>query len=47
MVVEVPTEGVTTMYSIVGDSFAWITILGFLVIVLVALIQGRMRRDSD
>ena len=46
MVVEVPTEGITTMYSIVGDSFAWITILGFLAIVLVAFIQGRMRQDS-
>ncbi len=44
MVVEVPTAGVTTIYSIVGDWFGWIAGLGFLIIVVVAVTQGRMRK---
>ncbi|MEE8137529.1 MAG: nitrilase, partial [Thermoanaerobaculia bacterium] len=44
MVVEVPTSGVTTIYSIVGDWFGWIAGLGFLMIVVVAVTQGRMRK---
>ncbi len=44
MVVEVPTAGVTTIYSIVGDLFGWIAGLGFLTIVVVTAAQGRIRQ---
>ncbi len=43
MVVEVPTSGVTTIYSILGDWFGWIAGLGFLMIVVVTVIQRRRR----
>jgi apolipoprotein N-acyltransferase len=46
MVVEVPTERVPTLYSTVGDLFAWITIFGSLTIVLVTLVRGRTRQDG-
>ncbi len=47
MVVEVPTSGVTTIYSILGDWFGWIAGLGFLTIVGVTVAQGRMRRTRS
>ncbi len=47
MVVEVPTERVPTIYSAVGDLFAWITILGFLAIVSVTVVTGRTRQSAN
>jgi apolipoprotein N-acyltransferase len=47
MVVEVPTERVPTIYSAVGDLFSWITILGFLAIVSVTVVTGRIRQVAN
>jgi apolipoprotein N-acyltransferase len=47
MVVEVPTERVPTIYSAVGDLFAWMAILGFLAIVSVTVVRGRKRQRAS
>lgn len=41
MVAHVPTYLVTTLYSIIGDLFGWLAVIGFLVVVLFAIVQGR------
>jgi apolipoprotein N-acyltransferase len=41
MVAQVPTTGVTTVYSIVGDLFGWATVIGFPLLVCWAVIQSR------
>jgi hypothetical protein len=33
MIAQVPTTGVTTVYSVIGDLFAWMTVIGFLFLV--------------
>jgi apolipoprotein N-acyltransferase len=41
MVAQVPTEGVFTVYSIIGDTFAWLSIVGFVVIVVWTIVRWR------
>jgi apolipoprotein N-acyltransferase len=41
MVAQVPTRGVFTIYSIVGDLFGWLTIVGFVVVAAWAIVRGR------
>jgi apolipoprotein N-acyltransferase len=41
MIAQVPTTGVTTVYSIVGDLFGWATVIGFPLLVCWAVIQSR------
>lgn len=33
MIADIPTKGITTVYSIIGDSFAWLCVLGFLMMI--------------
>jgi len=40
MVSHVPTQGIRTVYSIIGDLFAWLCIAGFVVLVCLALIRS-------
>jgi apolipoprotein N-acyltransferase len=42
MYADVPTKGARTIYSIIGDLFAWLCVLGFLGFIVVA-IRERMR----
>jgi apolipoprotein N-acyltransferase len=37
----VPTQGVTTLYSRIGDAFAYATIVGFLILAVTAVVAGR------
>lgn len=39
MVADVPTKGTKTVYSVIGDLFAWICILAFLIIIGLTLIK--------
>jgi len=41
MVAQVPTKGVSTIYSIIGDLFGWLTVVGFVVMAGWAIIRGR------
>jgi len=44
-VAQVPTQGVFTVYSVIGDLFAWLCVLGFLATVIWGLVQWfRSRR---
>ena len=45
MVVQVPITGVTTAYSIIGDLFGWMTVIGFLMLVCWAAVQGRKTKN--
>jgi apolipoprotein N-acyltransferase len=41
LVAQVPVKaGVFTLYPIIGDAFAWLTVLGLVVLVIVGLVQG-------
>jgi apolipoprotein N-acyltransferase len=45
MVAQVPTHGVFTVYSIVGDLFGWLSVLGFLAMVVWGVVRWlRLRR---
>jgi apolipoprotein N-acyltransferase len=46
MVAQVPTEGVFTLYSVVGDLFGWLAVAGFSVIVVWQVIRGRRARRT-
>jgi len=46
MVAQVPTQGVPTLYSVIGDLFGWLAVVGFVVITIVAVIQGRRARRA-
>lgn len=46
MIAQVPTTGVTTVYSVIGDLFAWTTVIGCLVLVCLAAVgRRRFRRN--
>jgi apolipoprotein N-acyltransferase len=44
MVAQVPTTGVTTVYSVIGDLFGWATVIGFPLLVCWAVIQSRQSK---
>ena len=41
MVAQVPTQGVSTVYSVVGDLFGWLAVVGFVGIVIWAVVRWR------
>lgn len=41
MVAQVPTQGVRTLYSIIGDLFGWLSVVGFVAITIWAVIRWR------
>jgi apolipoprotein N-acyltransferase len=44
-VAQVPTHGVSTIYSVIGDLFGWLSVLGFLVVVVWGIVRSlRLRR---
>jgi apolipoprotein N-acyltransferase len=44
MVAQVPTKGVKTIYSIIGDLFAWLCCGGFLVVTVLAILTPKRKR---
>jgi apolipoprotein N-acyltransferase len=41
MVVQVPTQRVFTVYSVIGDLFGWLSVAGFVGIIVLAIVGGR------
>lgn len=41
MIADVPMEGVTTIYSRIGDLFAWLSVAGFVAVVGLAVIRRK------
>lgn len=41
MVAQVPTQGVFTVYSVIGDLFGWLAVVGFVIVAIWAVIRGR------
>jgi apolipoprotein N-acyltransferase len=46
MIAQVPTTGVTTVYSIIGNLFGWATVLGFPLLVCMAFIQSYQSKQK-
>ncbi|MEJ2750314.1 MAG: nitrilase-related carbon-nitrogen hydrolase, partial [Anaerolineae bacterium] len=44
IVAQVPTEGVPTLYPIIGDLFGWLMIAGFLVLTVLGIVRGRQEK---
>jgi apolipoprotein N-acyltransferase len=44
MVAQVPTQGVFTLYSVIGDLFGWLAVVGFVVIVGWGVVRWRRAR---
>ena len=44
MVAQVPTKGVFTLYSVIGDLFGWLAVVGFVVIVGWGVVRWRRAR---
>ena len=45
IVAQVPTQGVFTLYSVIGDSFAWLCIAGMVALIAWGIVRGcRARR---
>ena len=49
MVAQVPTKGVPTVYSVIGDLFGWLAVVGFVFIAIWAVVRWRkaMRAESS
>ena len=41
MVAQVPTNGVFTIYSVIGSLFGWLSVVGFVVVAIWAVVRGR------
>lgn len=46
IVAQVPTQGVPTLYPIIGDLFGWLAIAGFVLVAAWAIIAGRRARPT-
>jgi apolipoprotein N-acyltransferase len=46
MVAQVPTHGVSTIYSVIGDLFGWLSTLGFLALVVWGVLRWRRLRRA-
>ena len=46
IVAYVPTKGVHTIYSVLGDWFAWLCLAGLLVLVLLSLIRSKRKTQG-
>jgi len=46
MYADVPTNGVRTLYSIIGDLLGWLCVLGFVVFVVMSII-GRVHKEDN
>lgn len=47
MVAQVPTKGVFTLYSVIGDAVAWLSIVGFVVIVVWTVFRWRRAKHTE
>jgi apolipoprotein N-acyltransferase len=47
MVVQVPTKRVFTVYSVIGDMFGWLSVVGFVAIMVWVIARGRKRASAD
>ena len=47
MVAQVPTKGVFTLYSVIGDLFGWLAVVGFVVIVGWGVVRWRKARRAE
>jgi len=45
-VVQLPNHWVSTVYSLVGDLFGWLTVAGILIIAVWAIARGRKARAA-
>ncbi|NIN67368.1 MAG: hypothetical protein GTO63_22240 [Anaerolineae bacterium] len=45
-VAQVPTQGVFTSYSVIGDLFGWSAVIGFVAIIVLTLARRRRARRS-
>jgi apolipoprotein N-acyltransferase len=43
-VAQVPTQGVFTIYSVIGDLFGWLAVVGFVAIIVLTLVRWRRAR---
>jgi apolipoprotein N-acyltransferase len=41
LVAQVPNQGVSTIYSVIGDLFGWLTVIGFVGMVVWAVVRRR------
>lgn len=44
MVAQVPSKGVFTLYSVIGDLFGWLAVAGFVVITFAGILQWRREK---
>jgi apolipoprotein N-acyltransferase len=47
MVVQVPTQRVFTVYSVIGDLFGWLFVAGFVAIFVLAMVGGRKSASAN
>jgi apolipoprotein N-acyltransferase len=46
IVAQVPSQGVFTLYPLIGDLFGWLAVVGFVAIIVVAVVQGRRAKQA-
>jgi hypothetical protein len=47
MVAQVPTKGVFTLYSVIGDLFGWLAVVGSVGLAIWAVVRGRKPRGAE
>jgi len=47
MVAQVPTKGVFTLYSVIGDLFGWLAVVGSVGLAIWAVVRGRKARGAE
>ncbi len=46
IVAQVPIQGISTIYPVIGDLFGWLAVLGFVVIAIAAIIRWRRSKTT-
>ncbi|NIV31700.1 MAG: hypothetical protein GWN58_20115 [Anaerolineae bacterium] len=44
---DLPTEGVDTVYSLLGDWFAWLSVAGFVVLLVIAIVKRVPKEEQQ
>jgi apolipoprotein N-acyltransferase len=47
MVAQVPTQGVPTLYSVIGDLFGWLAVVGFVIVAVWSVVRWRKARRAE
>jgi len=46
MLADVPVQSVFTIYSVIGDLFAWLCVIGLIILIVTAVIRRKQKSSN-